>query len=70
MSGLELLGEIKEKHLKPPPVVMMITAYGDKENYETAMRLGADDFLTKPLEFNLLKEKLKEIRNGEDTGGR
>ena len=62
MSGLELLGQIKEKHMKPPPVVMMITAYGDKENYETAMRLGADDFLTKPLEFNLLKEKLKGIK--------
>ena len=61
MSGLELLGHIKEKYLKPPPVVMMITAYGDKENYDSAMKLGADDFLTKPLEFNLLKEKLKAI---------
>ncbi len=61
MSGLELLGQIKQKHMKPPPVVMMITAYGDKENYDSAMRMGADDFLTKPLEFNLLKEKLKAI---------
>ena len=61
MSGLELLRQIKQKHMKPPPVVMMITAYGDKENYDSAMRLGADDFLTKPLEFNLLKEKLKAI---------
>jgi CheY-like chemotaxis protein len=61
MSGLELLKHIKEKHQSPPPVVMMITAYGDKENYETAMRLGADDFLTKPLAFDLLKQKLKAI---------
>jgi CheY-like chemotaxis protein len=61
MSGLELLRQIKEKHHEPPPVVMMITAYGDAENYNTAMKLGADDFLTKPLEFNLLKEKLKAI---------
>ena len=61
MSGLELLRHIKEKHHEPPPVVMMITAYGDKENYDTAMRLGADDFLAKPLEFNVLKEKLKAI---------
>ncbi|MBL0183513.1 MAG: response regulator [Chitinophagaceae bacterium] len=61
MSGLELLEQIKQKYHKPPPVVMMITAYGDKENYDTAMQLGADDFLTKPLEFNLLKEKLKTI---------
>ncbi len=62
MSGLDLLGQIKQKYMKPPPVVMMITAYGDKENYDTAMELGADDFLTKPLEFNQLKEKLKAIR--------
>jgi two-component system, chemotaxis family, chemotaxis protein CheY len=61
MSGLELLRHIKEKHHEPPPLVMMITAYGDAENYNTAMKLGADDFLTKPLEFSLLKEKLKAI---------
>jgi CheY-like chemotaxis protein len=59
MSGLELLQHIKEKYEKPPPVVMMITAYGDDENYNQAMKLGADDFLTKPVDFNSLKEKLK-----------
>jgi len=61
MSGLELLGHIKEKYHAPPPLVMMITAYGDKENYDTAMELGADDFLTKPVDFISLKEKLKSI---------
>jgi CheY-like chemotaxis protein len=59
MSGLELLQHIKEKYEKPPPVVMMITAYGDDENYNQAMKLGADDFLTKPVDFIALKEKLK-----------
>ncbi|MBK5271901.1 MAG: response regulator [Bacteroidia bacterium] len=62
MSGLDLLGQIKQKYHTPPPVVMMITAYGDKENYDTAMKLGADDFLTKPVEFTILKEKLKAIQ--------
>ena len=61
MSGLELLGEIKQNYQKPPPVVMMITAYGDEENFNTAKRLGADDFLTKPVEFKLLKDKLKAL---------
>lgn len=61
MSGLELLEHIKKKYLKPPPVVMMITAYGDAENFNMAKQLGADDFLTKPVDFNLLKEKLKLI---------
>jgi two-component system chemotaxis response regulator CheY len=59
MSGLELLKEIKEKYEVPPPVVMMITAYGDADNYNEAMKLGADDFLTKPVDFTALKEKLK-----------
>lgn len=59
MSGLELLQSIKQRFENPPPVVMMITAYGDEENYKQAMRLGADDFLTKPLDFTQLKEKLK-----------
>jgi CheY-like chemotaxis protein len=58
MSGLELLEHIKSKYHKPPPTVMMITAYDDEENYNTAKRLGADDFLTKPLDFKLLKDKL------------
>lgn len=59
MSGLELLRHIKqEKTVVPPPKVVMITAYGDEENYQLAKHLGADEFLTKPLDFNLLKEKL------------
>ncbi|MBL4678736.1 MAG: response regulator [Mucilaginibacter sp.] len=62
MSGIELLSHIREDFpMPPPPVVMMITAYGDEENYKQAMDKGADDFLTKPLDFNLLKEKLKTI---------
>ncbi len=61
MSGLQLLQKIKEEHISPPPVVMMITAYGDEENYSTAMRLGADDFLTKPVDFSALKDKLLHI---------
>ncbi|HET7899499.1 MAG TPA: response regulator [Flavisolibacter sp.] len=59
MTGLQLLEKIKQHHYEPPPVVMMITAYGDTESYNQAMRLGADDFLTKPIDFTLLREKLK-----------
>lgn len=61
MNGLELLDRIKQKAHTPPPVVMMITAYGDDENYKRAMELGADDFLTKPVDFTALKEKIKTL---------
>ena len=59
MSGLELLENIKQNYTKPPPVVMMITAYSDSENYDKAIKLGADDFLTKPIDFRALKDRLK-----------
>jgi|SRR5450432_226003 CheY-like chemotaxis protein len=61
MSGFELLREIKNKFKSPPPIVMMITAYGDDEKHRLSIELGADDFLTKPLDFNLLKTKLKSL---------
>jgi CheY-like chemotaxis protein len=64
MSGLELLDRIKQKFDEPPPFVMMITAYGDSENYDRAMELGADDFITKPVDFTALKEKIKSIHDG------
>ncbi|WP_158829864.1 response regulator [Mucilaginibacter lacusdianchii] len=62
MSGLELLSHIRHDYnMPPPPVVMMITAYGDEDSYQQAIQKGADDFLTKPLDFNLLKDKLKTL---------
>ncbi|SOD89169.1 response regulator [Spirosoma fluviale] len=61
MDGLELLRRIRQKYPKQPPAIMMVTAYGDDENYQQAMRAGADDFLTKPLDFKLLKTKLKDL---------
>ena len=63
MSGIELLSQIRHTYEKPPPVVMMITAYGDDENRNLAMRGGANDFLTKPVDFIGLKEKLKTFAN-------
>ena len=61
MSGLELLSKIRHDYDAPPPVVMMVTAYGDEENHRQAMERGANDFLTKPLDFNILKDKLKHL---------
>ena len=59
MSGIDLLSKIKHVYQAEPPSVMMITAYDDEENYRQAMEIGVSDFLTKPLNFSLLKDKLK-----------
>ncbi len=61
MSGLELLGHVKEEFEMPPTTMMMITAYGDDDSYKKAMSLGANDFLTKPVDFGVLKNKLLHL---------
>jgi CheY-like chemotaxis protein len=62
MSGFELLRHIRQDfNTPPPPVVMMITAYGDADSEQQAVTLGANDFLTKPLDFSVLKQKLRSV---------
>lgn len=57
MTGLELLKIIKTEF--PLLKVMMVTAYGDDNNYQTAKAIGANDFVTKPVDFTLLREKIR-----------
>ncbi|TDB57356.1 response regulator [Arundinibacter roseus] len=61
MSGIDLLKHIRRTHASPNPRVMIITAYNDNDYYNQAISGGADDFLTKPLDFTLLKEKLSQL---------
>jgi CheY-like chemotaxis protein len=59
MDGLQLLGEIKQRH--PDLPVMMVTAYGDNERRRRAEELGAIEFITKPVDFDYLKEQLRQL---------
>jgi len=59
MDGLELLGEIKER--RPDLPVMMVTAYGDDERRRRARELGASEFINKPVDFDQLKESLRQL---------
>jgi DNA-binding NtrC family response regulator len=59
MSGLELLEEIKRKF--PLIQVSMISAYGDDDNYDKAMKSGAKEFFTKPMDFERLKIEIAAL---------
>jgi len=59
MDGLELLDEIKQR--RPDLPVMMVTAYGDDERRRRARELGAFEFITKPVDFDRLKEQLRQL---------
>jgi CheY-like chemotaxis protein len=59
MDGLALLREIKTR--RPELKVMMVTAYGDDERRRRAAEWGACEFLAKPLDFDLLKQQLRQL---------
>jgi CheY-like chemotaxis protein len=59
MDGLRLLHEIKQR--RPDLPVMMVTAYGDDERRRRAGEYGAADFITKPVDFVLLKDRLRQL---------
>lgn len=61
MTGLELLRIIKEE--MPHLPVAMVTAYGDDMNREKADSYGADAFITKPINFNKIREIIKQYSN-------
>jgi CheY-like chemotaxis protein len=59
MDGLQLLGEIKQR--RPELPVMMVSAYGDDERKRRARELGAFEFISKPVDFDRLKEQLRQL---------
>jgi CheY-like chemotaxis protein len=59
MDGLTLLAEVKQRFPHLP--VMMVTAYGDDERRRRASVLGASEFLTKPVDFDSLKTRLRQL---------
>ncbi|MBU4192046.1 MAG: response regulator, partial [Proteobacteria bacterium] len=57
MDGLELLKRIRKEW--PDSEVIMITGHGDMDVAIESLRLGAGDFITKPLHENALEISLK-----------
>jgi len=56
MSGLELLP--RAKAARPDVPVIMITAYGDADTKRRALANGADAFLTKPIDFAIVRDQI------------
>ena len=67
MSGLELLPKIKASH--PDVPVVMITAYGDAGTRNKALALGAQDLLTKPVDFAALKARINAHLSARGLAG-
>jgi CheY-like chemotaxis protein len=56
MSGLEMLPKVRAE--RPSVPAIMITAYGDEDTRRHAIAQGAAGLLTKPIDFNLLRQEI------------
>ncbi|RLB69610.1 MAG: two-component system response regulator, partial [Deltaproteobacteria bacterium] len=59
LTGDEVLARMKE--INPEIRALMITAYGDVDTAVKVMKLGADDFLSKPVNLETLLAKIRKI---------
>ncbi|WP_207459346.1 response regulator transcription factor [Azospirillum sp. SYSU D00513] len=72
LSGLELLERLKAGPEQPAVPFLFLTAFGQRENQIRGRRLGCDDYIVKPIDFELLLEivrhRLARGTPGETTG--
>ncbi len=66
MSGHDLMAEVKRRWLDLP--AFMVTAFGDDDNRRQAVDVGADEFVTKPVDFDDLKMRIQRVRPWGETG--
>ncbi len=57
MDGITAIRKIREKNI--PVIVVVVTSEFEEEVMEKAVEAGADDFLTKPVDYRMLATKLK-----------
>jgi len=61
MDGLQTLKKIKEAH--PDAEIIMLSGHGTVKSSIEAMKLGAEDFLEKPVNMQELLEKISEMKS-------
>jgi sigma-B regulation protein RsbU (phosphoserine phosphatase) len=59
MDGHELSRRIREANREEYTYLILLTSVGNKADYFSAMDAGVDDFLTKPLDVDLLLARLR-----------
>ena len=68
LEGLEILAEIRKTH--PKKKVIMVTAVNDDDTIEKTQKLGANEYITKPIDMEYLYEVIRrlEVELKEEDG--
>jgi DNA-binding response OmpR family regulator len=60
MSGFKILEELGKRSERPTAPFIFLTGLGDEENEIAGRKLGADDYLKKPVDFDALHALIRE----------
>lgn len=61
MDGLEFVREIRSKREYAAVSILMVSSESDPKLMARALMVGADDYLVKPLDADMMREKLEII---------
>jgi diguanylate cyclase (GGDEF)-like protein len=61
MDGFEACSTLREAHDTDPPPVLMITALDDNYSMERAFAAGASDYITKPVNWTILRQRVRRM---------
>ena len=62
ISGLDLVSWIRKKeHIQYQTPVLMVTAKSDPESIILGLETGADDYMVKPFDFNVLRARVQNL---------
>src|SRR4051812_10014676 len=57
LDGIELIRRVRTS-IKPTPAIMLITALDSEQTRTCAVQAGADDYLTKPYQIQVILDRL------------
>ena len=66
LDGLGVLEQINAMNLSNPPICIMLSAVGQDKITQKAISLGAQYYVVKPFDINLLIKRIKELTQATD----
>ena len=60
-NGFEALEEIRASSLNQATKIVMLTGRSDQEDILRGSDLGADSYITKPFDFDIIADSMKEL---------
>lgn len=70
IGGMELCQKIKQDHrLRSLPIIMLTGEYREVKQRVKGLELGADDYVTKPFDLDILMARMHAVLKGHAVGG-